>query len=109
MRLGKPGDPGRLVDAHDRIRNAERRLTEIEDELVTLDGALVDESEVATALGDFHTLWEALAPVEQSRVVEMLVDGIAYDGHAGNISITFRPAGIKMLVSETAARTEDAS
>jgi site-specific DNA recombinase len=104
----KPGDPG-LADAHDRIRNAERRLTEIEDERVALDGALVDESEVTTALGDFHTLWEALAPVEQARVVEMLLDGVAYDGHAGNISITFRPAGIKMLVGEMAARTEDAS
>ena len=104
----RPGDP-RLVDAHDRIRDAERRVTQIDDELATLAGDLVDEGEVAAALADFDAVWDCLAPREQSRVIELLVECVAYDGDGGNISITFRPCGIKTLASELAQRKEEAA
>ena len=94
-----PSDPG-LVDAHDRIHNAERRVTEIEDELAALNGNLIDEAEVAAALTDFDAVWDRLAPREQTRVIELLVEQITYDGKDGNISITFRPTGIKTLAGE---------
>ena len=90
----RPGDP-RLADANDRIRDAERRVTEIDDELATLDGDLIDEAEVAEALADFDALWDCLVSREQARILELLVERVAYDGEAGSISITFRPAGIK--------------
>jgi hypothetical protein len=96
-----PGDP-RLPDAHDRIREMGRRLTQIEDELVALDRDVVDEAEVATALADFDAVWKCLAPREQARVIELLIDSIAFDGGGGNVSITFRPNGIKTLASELA-------
>ncbi len=103
-----PGDPG-LVDVHDRIRDAERRVTEIDDELVALNGNLVDEAEVAAALGDFDAVWDCLAPREQARVIELLVEQISYDGKDGNISITFRHTGIKTLAVELAQRKEEAA
>jgi site-specific DNA recombinase len=93
------GDPG-LVEVHDRIRDAERRVTEIDGELAALNGNLVDEAEVAAALGDFDAVWDCLAPREQARVIELLVEQISYDGDGGNISITFRPTGIKTLAGE---------
>ena len=102
------GDP-RLADANDRIREAERRVTEIDDELATLDGELVDETEAAAALADFNTLWDCLAPREQARVIELLIERVAYDGSAGKIAITFQPAGIKTLASELAQRKDDAA
>lgn len=104
----RPGDP-RLADAHDRIRAAERRITQIDDELATLEGDLIDEREVATALSDFDAVWDCLAPREQSRVIELLVERVAYDGDGGNISITFRPSGIKALAGELAERKEEAA
>ena len=103
-----PSDP-RLADAHERIRDAERRVTEIDCELATLDGDLVDEGEVAATLADFDAVWDCLAPREQSRVIELLVERVAYDGAGGNISITFRASGIKTLACELAKRTEDAA
>jgi site-specific DNA recombinase len=105
---GRPGDP-RLADAHDRIRQAERRVTEIDQELAALQGDLVDEAEVAAALADFEALWDCLAPREQARVIELLVERVEYDGHAGNIAITFRPAGIKTLAGELSKRKEAAA
>jgi site-specific DNA recombinase len=104
----RPGDP-RLADVHDRIRDAERRVTEIDDELAALEGDLVVEDEVVAALADFDAVWDCLAPREQARVIELLVECVAYDGEGGNISITFRPSGIKALAGELAERQEEAA
>jgi len=104
----RPGDP-RLLDAHDGIRAAEQRVTEIDDELVTREGDLVDEADVAAALADFDAMWGCLAPREQARVVELVIEHVAYDGKAGSISITFRPAGIKELAGELAKRKVEAA
>ena len=94
-----PGDP-RLVDAHDRIREGERRVSEIDNELALLVSDLVDESEVVAALADFDALWGRLAPREQSRVIELLVENVTYDGDGGSVAITFRPSGIKTLAEQ---------
>ena len=98
-----------LADSQERVRVAERRLTEIDNELVSLRGKLVDEAEVTRALADFDKLWETLAPREQSRVLELLVERVDYDGEHGRISLTFHPAGIKSLTHELASHQEDAA
>jgi site-specific DNA recombinase len=84
-------------------------MTEIDDELATLDGELVDEAEATAALVEFDALWDCLTPREQARVVELLVERVAYDGRAGKIAITFRPTGIKTLASELAERKDEAA
>jgi hypothetical protein len=60
-------------------------------------------------LADFDAVWDCLAPHEQARVIELLVECVAYNGEAGNISITFRPSGIRSLAGELAARKEEAA
>ncbi|MCX6633471.1 MAG: hypothetical protein NT090_00010 [Acidobacteria bacterium] len=50
----------------------------------------------------FDPVWESLAPREQARVVQLLVERVAYDGRDGQISVTFRPTGIKTLAAELA-------
>jgi len=104
----RPGDP-RLADAHDRIREAQRRVTEIDDELAALGGDLVDEAEVAAALADFDAVWDCLAPREQARVIELLVERVEYDGQGGSVSITFHPSGIKALAGEFTNQKEEAA
>jgi site-specific DNA recombinase len=99
----------RLADAQERIRHAERRLTEIDNELISLNGELVGDAEVSKVLTDFDQLWEALVPREQSRVLELLVERVDYDGQRGNVSLTFHPCGIKSLTQEPANQQEDAA
>lgn len=98
-----------LADVHERIRSAERRLTEIDNELISLNSELVDDTEVGNALANFDQLWEALAPREQTRVLELLVERVEYDGERGNVSLTFHPCGIKSLTQELANQKEDAA
>jgi site-specific DNA recombinase len=90
-------DPARLADLHDRIAAGQRRLGQIGEEIGTLRDGIVGERELREALARFDDLWAALAPREQVRVIQLLVERIVYDGAAGTVSITFRPTGIRAI------------
>jgi len=96
----------RLADLQDRIRKGEQRALEVRQEMAALERERVDESELAAALSQFDPVWDSLAPREQARVVQLLVERVAYDGRDGQISVTFRPTGIKTLAAELANREE---
>ena len=66
----------------------------------------VTEAEVAAALGEFNRLWEALTSSEKTRVMSVLVEQVIYDGVAGQVQITFRPAGLASLGAELSAGKE---
>ncbi len=91
-----------LADLQDQLRITERRLTEIDSEISVLRANQIDESEVTRLLAEFHQTWEALAPRDQARVIELLIERIDYRGQEGQISLTFRPSGIQTLTQETA-------
>ncbi len=84
------------------IGTTERRLTEIDNELTTLQANQINESEVTRLLADFHQTWNSLAPRDQARVLELLIERIDYRGPQGQITLTFRPNGIQTLTQETA-------
>jgi site-specific DNA recombinase len=90
----------RLADLQERLRLAELRSSEIDARLEALARERITEDEVAMALGTFDPVWNALSPREQTRVVQLLVERVDYDGAAGTLSITFHPAGIKTLAAE---------
>jgi len=99
--VGANGDRlARLADVQERLRGAEQRLTEIDEQLAVLSANLVGEQEIVKALAEFDQVWSVLAPGEQARILDLLVERIEYDGPAGNVSITFRPTGIKALAGE---------
>jgi site-specific DNA recombinase len=110
-----PGDidtpaTARLADLQDRIRISERRGTEIREQVISLNRNLVDQQEVAKSMSIFDPVWESLTPREQTRVVQLLVERVDYDGTRDNVSITFHPTGIKTLAGELDNQdTEDAA
>ena len=94
----------RMADIQDRIRDAEQRGTQVRDELKALRRELVTEKDATRALAVFDPVWESLAPREQVRVIRLLVQRVDYDGEKETVSVTFHPAGIKMLSGEETAR-----
>ncbi len=98
-----------LAETQERIRSAERRLTEIDNELITLNGELVDHAETGKVLAKFDELWAAMAPRDQSRVLELLVERIDCDGQQGDVALTFHPCGIRALTQELANQQGDAA
>ena len=57
---------------------------------------------VVATVSEFHHTWEALAPRDQARIIELLIERIDYRGKDGQISLTFRPSGIQTFTQETA-------
>lgn len=71
---------------------AERRAAELHQERAAV--LVIDPEGVAKALRDFAPIWDTLTPQEQTRVVELLVARVDYDGKTGNVVVTFNPTGI---------------
>jgi site-specific DNA recombinase len=93
----QPNAAARLADLQDQIRAGENRLSGIAIEAAALGDGRIDDSDVAAALGRFDETVEALTPVERARMVELLVERVAYNREKGTIAITFRPTGIKAI------------
>jgi site-specific DNA recombinase len=99
---GGTPDISRLADLQERIRLAEQRSSEINEEISALDVERVNESEVESALAVFDPLWESLTSREQARIVHLLIERVDFDGAEGRVSITFHPSGIKTLADDLA-------
>lgn len=95
-----PPTVGQTADVQDRIAATEQRAAKVRDELASLGRDVVDEGEVAIALASFGPVWESLAPREQARLIQLLVERVDYDGDKGTVSVTFRPGGIRELAEQ---------
>jgi site-specific DNA recombinase len=93
-------DPAPLAELNEQIRLTEQKVTEVREQALRLGRERVEPGDVAAALSAFDPLWEQLAPKEQARVIQLLVERVDYDGKAGTVSITFHPSGIKALAQE---------
>jgi site-specific DNA recombinase len=91
---------GEMAIAQEGIRTAERRATEIGERIIAVGRETVDEREVQAALSVFDPVWDTLSPKEQTRILQLLVERVDYDGKEGTIAVTFRPNGIKTLAQQ---------
>lgn len=98
--LGPEPQTARLVELNEQIQTGERRLTELREEIIAGRAELVHEEQVAAALREFDPVWESLSPREKSRILELLIERVDYDGEAETVAVTFRPTGIKMFQAE---------
>jgi site-specific DNA recombinase len=100
--IGAGATSGQMADLLDRVRGAEDRLAQIQQELIQLERNLIDEDEAARAMAAFDPIWESLTPREQARVLHLLIQRVDYDGDKGTVSVTFHPAGMETLIREYA-------
>lgn len=52
------------------------------------------------ALREFDPVWNALAPQEQARVLQLLVQRVDYSGESGQVEITFEPDGFELFLEQ---------
>ncbi|HEV7299576.1 MAG TPA: recombinase zinc beta ribbon domain-containing protein, partial [Tepidisphaeraceae bacterium] len=97
--IGLPQRAGELAAAQERLRDLEQRTSAVRSEFESLSNTLVEDHEVGAALARFGPAWSALAPREQARLVQLLVERVDYDAAEGSVSLTFRPGGIKQLAT----------
>lgn len=91
----------RIADLTDQVGQSERRLTEVDGQIVEWRRDLVTEAEVAAAFADFDNVWAALSPREQVRLINLLVHRVEFDAADSSIEISFYPSGINALATGT--------
>jgi site-specific DNA recombinase len=105
--LEKMQDVSRLAELQERIGNAQSRAMIIREHLIAAGREQQEKS--GSALAIFDPGWDTLDPVEQTRIVQLLVQRVDYDGRQRKITITFHPAGIRRLADERVDQKKEIS
>ena len=92
-----PSSVDLAVQLNERMRIAQDRLSEIDEQLSELAKDEFEDGEVARLLSDFNSVWAGLSTREPCRVIDLLIERVEYDGKSGAIAITFRQTGIESL------------
>jgi site-specific DNA recombinase len=90
----------RLADLNERINASEQRVAGLQSQIDAIRAVRFDPDQTAELLSIFDPVWNALAPRQQNRIIELLVDRIDYDGARGKVRIVFRSTGIRTLAQE---------
>ena len=67
-------------------------------QLLTASDRQADEAKVCVAMLQIEKIWDQLFPVEQERIVRLLIKKVVVTPH--NIEVQFRPNGIERLAAE---------
>jgi site-specific DNA recombinase len=97
----------RLAELQARLAQIEQRLARWRGQMDALQQERLDQAAATQALSGLVPAWERMTPIEQARVVRLLVSRVDYDGKQGKASITFQPLGLKTLASEILGRHQE--
>jgi len=97
-------------DTNDEIRrtneefvNTQHRFQDVDDEIQGMQARLVSERDVAECLRKLDPIWDELFPLEQTRIVHLLIEHVIVNPDGMNIRI--RGNGLHSLVSEVRDKT----
>jgi len=83
---------------NDEFIDSQRRFRDVDDEIQGMQARLVSERDVAESLRRLDPIWDELFPLEQSRIVQLLVERVTINVDGMNIRI--RGNGLHSLVTE---------
>lgn len=84
-----------MTELQTRILQMERRLAEIQQELIRSQS--VDESDLCAVLAQFECVWESLNSREQARIIRILVERIVYNGKTNRVTVSFQSPAIREM------------
>lgn len=90
----------RLGEVESKLQQLQRRCETAKGELAALESQVIDEGDLLQALASFDPIWDALFPREKARILHLLIERVAYDVQAGEVEISFRPGGVRMLARD---------
>ena len=91
-----------LVTLDQETEKLDARDAELRHQLVGIDTYDVKADDVQTALHRFDPIWDRLTLRERTRLLSLLIERIAFYAAEGEVRITFRSGGIKVLAAEGA-------
>lgn len=96
-----------VADLQTRISTSERRHTELQEQIATLEAKAPLRSDIADSLARFDEIWQSMKSKDRCGLIELLIARIDYDGVQGSVEIHFHNTGIVTLgtAPETSERT----
>ena len=94
-------DANTLAVLNQRETENQAALVRVGIELEDLEQAAIRSVELRQALEAFNETWDAQHLHDRMRLLNLLIERVAYDGESGEIAITFRPNGIRTLEPES--------
>ena len=88
----------RIAELEATLETLDQRAADVQAQVESHSQLRPDPSDLAESLSVFDEIWEVLLPVEQERVIGLLIDTIDYDGTT--LGIEFSPAGVRLLSEE---------
>lgn len=76
----------------------QHRLADINEDIAVLESRMISEREVTDALRKLDPIWDELYPLEQTRIVQLLVEQVTVN--TDGMRIRIRSNGLHSLVSE---------
>ena len=92
-----PSLVARLKDVDTAISNVQERVSTLRAEIDGLENHVIDEQDLRAALESFTPIWNELFPKERARILQLLVERIEFHGAKNEVTITFRPEGVRSL------------
>ena len=86
------------------MTQAERRLTEVRQQLADTGIDAEHEDRLSMAFREFTPVWNTLSPREQARVVRLLVERVTYDRETSKVALTFRASGLQEIGERLSVR-----
>jgi site-specific DNA recombinase len=90
----------RLQRLEEEIDGLAAEQERIRADLAAMKGQALDETQLREALADFDELWGELFPVEQARIVQLVIERVEYHAPKGGVGIDYRPGGLQALIEE---------
>jgi len=90
----------RMAELETQAATIATRLADIETERHSAQQAALDPQDLSAALNMFDPIWDVLFPIEQARIIELLIRQIEFNGKTQKMTVEFRPTGIKALAEE---------
>ena len=87
----------KLGEVETRLDQVTRRVEQVRAELAVLEGQVIDEDDLRSALASFDPVWDQLFPAEKARILQLIIEQVTYNACEGEVEITFRPGGVRAL------------
>ena len=91
---------GRLNEVEGLVATMDRRIAEIDLELASTKAGALDEGRLTSAMKQFTPIWDLLFPMEQERLIQLIVDRVEFSGKGADVAISYRPTGLMALAGE---------
>ncbi len=89
----------RLTQVDESLAGLSQQAADARHQIAALADQTIDEGDLHDVLARFDPVFNELFPAEKARLLALLIERVTYDARSSEVSITFRPGGVRSLAA----------